>query len=562
MKLLRISGRIVWFTVLLIAVGGASAETKPPLRNGGKPDPDLAYRIRHLEMLMRSIDRAAEDVQAMQRRMKEGDGVGREHEFRKQIQELSDKQAGLEDDFRRLAADVDEIKVEDVRAEKKFDWQKEIVQLITPLLREVNKITERPRQIEELRDKIASHGVELARIEMALNNVARLIPAAQNEALEARLKEYLRFWQGREEEIRTRMDIDRRELARYLGQEKTVSESVWDFFRLFFKSRGRNLICAFLVLFLIWFGLYFFYKPIRKYSPFHHPERSVYTRVFDATYFTAATVLAVAGCLTTLYFFHDWVLLSIAVLFLLGIAWASKQAIPHVLDQLRMMLNLGPVREGEVLVYRGLLFEVRALNLYSLLENRALQGGLVRVPIRELIDHRSRPQLDDEPWFPSQTGDWVHLSDGGYGQVVVQTPETVMIRQPGGEAVFYRTGDYLAFRPVNLSRGFRLWIAFSLGYETISGVNKDIPRVFEKELPSMLAERGYGAQAFQGVAVVFRRAGRSSLDLLIMADFTGAAACDYKVLPSTITGMCLDICNRHQWRPPFHQVRIHGREPE
>ncbi len=535
----------------------ASWTVGDPLYGDPIMEKDLEYRLQNLEMLLRAIDHVKEGINAVQSKMQSGAGIGREQELRKQIADLGEKQASLEASFRRLAADVDEIYDGAGLQEKKFEWQKEIIQLLAPLLREINKITERPRQIEELRNKIESYQVELSRSEKALKNISNLIQSAKRPALRGKLEEHLGNWRGQQDEIRTRMNIAERELERHLRQQKTISESLRDFFRIFFKSRGRNLICSVMVFAVIWFGLYFLYKPIRRYSPFHTDERSVYIRLFDLTYFVVATVLALLGLLAVLYFFHDWVLLTIAVLFLFGIAWASKQAIPYVWLQAKMMLNLGPVREGEVIVYRGLPYEVRSLNFYSQLENSALQGGAIRVPIKDLMDHRSRPQIAGEPWFPSRTGEWVTLKDGGHGRVVVQTPETVEIQQPGGGSVFYKTTDFLCLRPVNLSKGFRLWITFPLGHENLPRINEDIPRVFETDIPAKLVERGYG-NAMRGLQVVFKGAARSALEILIMADFSGTVACDYKVLHSVLSGVCMDVCNRHNWRPPFHQIRVHG----
>jgi len=58
--------------------------------------------------------------------------------------------------------------------------------------------------------------------------------------------------------------------------------------------------------------------------------------------------------LVALYLFGDWVLLILALLLILGLIWTSKQAIPRFWTPTVLMLDMGPVREGERVHYRGL----------------------------------------------------------------------------------------------------------------------------------------------------------------------------------------------------------------
>ncbi len=561
---MNITGSSVWMrfigaiVILCLVVCNAIAENTS---KEATPEKDLQYRLQNLEMVRRAIAQVSMEIEATQKIMQSEAGIGREQELRNQIMDLGAKQRSLEANFQRLAADVADTEAGKGQKEKSFEWQKEMVRLLGPLIQEINQITERPRQIEDLRAKIELYQAELLQAEKALKNIDRLILNTENSSLRSKLEEQLQDWQGRRDEIRTRLNIADRELDRLLSQQKPISESLRDFFRLFFKSRGRNLISSIFVFLLIWCGLYFLYKPIRKYSPLHTKERSVYIRLFDLTYFLFSGLLAVWGLLAVLYFFHDWVLLSIIVLFLMGMAWASKQAVPYLWLQARMILNIGPVREGEVINYHGVPYEVRSLNFYSLLENNALQGGLLRLPIKDLIAFRSRPKIKDEPWFPNRLGEWVKLKDGTHGRVVNQTPETVMLQKNGGAVVFFKTSDYLSFCPMNLSRGFRLVINLPLGHENFARISGDILRVFETEMPPMLIQLGY-EEALRSIQVLFKSARRSSLELEILADFKGLAACNYDTLPGKMAGICMEICKRHHWRPPLHQIRVHLDGPQ
>jgi hypothetical protein len=278
--------------------------------------------------------------------------------------------------------------------------------------------------------------------------------------------------------------------------------------------------------------------------------------LFDVLYYSLTLIAAMLSVFAVLYVFGDWLLLSIAVIFLIGIGWASKQAIPLVWNQARLLLNLGPVREGELVIYNGLPFEVAALNFYTRLVNRTLDGGEQKIPIKDLLDMRSRPIARDEPWFPTNCGDWVVLNDRTHGRVIVQTPEAVKLELPGGAIFTLKTEDFLSASPKNLSKGFRLWITFGLDYAHIDLITGTIPGIFEKEITSGLMAKGFG-DCMEQIAVQFKTAGPSSLDLEILADFTQEAGSNYEILQRIIPGICVDICNTYNWVVPVNQVRVH-----
>jgi hypothetical protein len=70
----------------------------------------------------------------------------------------------------------------------------------------------------------------------------------------------------------------------------------------------------------------------------------LYLLTFFGGLAAAVVVLLVAG---------DWVLLGLVVLFVLVLGFAAKDALPGYMDEIRFMLNLGPVRENERLVFNG-----------------------------------------------------------------------------------------------------------------------------------------------------------------------------------------------------------------
>jgi len=220
------------------------------------------------------------------------------------------------------------------------------------------------------------------------------------------------------------------------------------------------------------------------------------------------------------------------------------------------MLNFGAVREGEVVVYKGIPYEVTSINMNSKLENKALENGFVRLRINDLMELRSRPITENEPWFPSRAGDWVRLSDGTYGSVAAQTPEMVTLKLKGGALKYYATSEYLAQSPTNLSDGYRLTGIFGLDYQHQRIATHEIPEIIQKAVTEELEKAGYG-DFVERIRVEFKAAGGSSLDMAILAEFNGKAGSIYWVLERAIQRICVDVCNQHSWVIPFQQVSVH-----
>jgi hypothetical protein len=139
-----------------------------------------------------------------------------------------------------------------------------------------------------------------------------------------------------------------------------------------------------------------------------------------------------------------------------GIAWASNHALPRYWKQARIILNLGPVREGELVVYQGLPYRVSRIHLASELTNERLEGGIIHLPLKDLLDMRSRPIATNECWFPTSTGDTILLPQESIGTIITQTPEFVRIKLLGEQIQTCATDEFLKLSPINLSNGFRI----------------------------------------------------------------------------------------------------------
>ncbi|EFK06888.1 conserved domain protein [delta proteobacterium NaphS2] len=208
------------------------------------------------------------------------------------------------------------------------------------------------------------------------------------------------------------------------------------------------------------------------------------------------------------------------------------------------------------MVYKGIPYEVGAINMNSKLENKALENGFVRLHINDLMELRSRPVTENESWFPSRTGDWVLLADGTYGNVTAQTPEIVTLRLKGGALKYYPTSDYMAQSPTNLSHGYRLTCIFGVDYQHQGIVIREIQEMMKKAVSEGLKEAGYDDLVVH-VRVEFKEAAASSLDMAILVTCNERAGARYWVLERTIQKACVEVCNQQGWIIPFQQVSVH-----
>lgn len=542
-SLLRLAGLIIFVFFVFSAL--CDAEEDQLLRD----------KSQNLSSLILSIEYISSEIREAQKILVSPEGLGREIILKTSIDELSRKLEDLNKNFDLLATGV---RYETVpgNLQSGFNWNHELKVLIGPLIHEIQELTLRPREIEKLRSNIAFYKEHVRLANTAIENLNKLIKVSENSKnLRGRLQKSVKEWLNRRNEWESLNNIAVMHLELKSG-DQSISKSIQDIPRIFFKSHGRNMSIALLVFILSCFGMFRFYGIIKKYSPIHAEERSFYGRLFDLSYIFCSTLLVIISTLAVFYLFSDWVLLSVSIIFIFGVVWASKQAFSRLWLQIRLILNFGPVRERELVVYKGLLYRVISINLYTTLYNPLIQAGLIKIPISDIMELRSRPIVKDEPWFPSKQGDWVLLADQSHCKIIAQTPEIVKVKLPGGAEMSYTTGEYIKLSPMNLSSGFRLVVAFGLDYIHQGEITTTIPDIFRDEILSQLSRFGYDSY-FSNLYVYFKSAAQSSLDLEIIADCNETAGEYYYIFERFIQRTCVDICNKHKWLIPFMQMTVH-----
>ncbi len=536
------------------ALGQEPVETKPAqaVKNESKSQTPTDSLTRMLEThagLTRQLQaRKAELEKAATSELKE--------EIAADISRLQDSIGALEKNFEKISTGIDLDRFETVK-EPEFDWKREILDLLSPIIQQLKSMTDRPRQLEKLRSELAYYQSRMPIAKAAIDNLEKLIAQAEDAQLKTQLKRLKEKWIKRSDQISNQFTVVQYQLEQKSKEKKSFWETGQMLVQSFFKSRGRNFILATASFVLTWILFRLTYRLIARIRPQRRIEhRPIYTRLFDIGYQILTIIGAVAVFLFVLYIAGDWVLLSLFIIFLLGFAWAAKQNVPRFWQEIKLMINLGPVRENERIIHDGIPWRVVSLNFYSQLENPLLKGGRLRIPLKEFADKTSRPFGPDEPWFPCREKDWVILSDNTRGQVINQTPESVQLLLYGGSVKTYPTVDFLSQNPTNISSGFSLKSTFGIDYKHQAQCTQEIPAQLKQMLQQELVKAGYGDN-LTAVNAEFGQAGASSLDIDIIAAFNGNAAKDYPVLNRALQRIAVDACNRYGWEIPFAQITVH-----
>ena len=448
---------------------------------------------------------------------------------------------------------------------KDKDFTEDLRDIVDPLLAGIKQISERPRAIQALKDKIETIGERLDAVDAAKAKLQEFQKENKEKDLDKTIQRSLRTIDDMEKVLKIELEDSQFKLLKMETSEggafSNFSLSIFDFF----KTKGKNLVLALLVfmgiywllgigqnrfisLFMIRLG-----KAVEEPGHVHWMRRPL--KVFYAL-FTFLTALFMA--VLTLYFLNDWVLVTFIIFLLVGLIWSSRNYLPQYFELLKIVLNFGPVREGERLVFQGLPWKVKTLGYYCRLVNPALSGGTLRVHTRELLSSYSRPVGDTEPWFPTRNDDWVELSDGSYGKVIMQSPEFVSLKLIGDQVKYIPTTDFLGMNPVNLSNDFGIDITFGVDYSHQELVLGEVVANLKKYVYERLTEEFVADKSdFIAFTIEFREAAASSLDFYVFLKCNGRLASRKRALERKLKAYLVEACNKYGYVIPFQQITVH-----
>lgn len=511
------------------------------------------------EMLVSLLDlqkNLSDQIKMSKKKLKASTSDAEKQALEEEIAQIDKQLSETISDFERIATGVEPA----LFVEKKpqtFSWKDEMASLLEPAIKELKRFTVRARQKSDLKEKISELEVLTGAADEAVKHLETVIEKTSDKRVRKEVKGLLPEWRNVNDRLNHKLELAKSELGNLQEQDVSLVESSSKSVKDFFRARGLYLIIALTTFFAILFGSRLLYRLIvALYLRMgRRGEKSFKVRLLNIVFQVLSVVFATVGLFFVLYLAEDWFLLSMAIIFFIGLSWTIRQGLPRLWQQGRLMLNVGSVREKERIILHGVPWRVDNINVFCKLVNPALDMEL-RVPIEELIGLVSRTYDHDEPWFPCRKGDWVVVNGGSRARVVSLSHEQVEVVERGGRRVTYPTDAFLQACPANLSRNYRLRVPFGVSYGLQDQVTSTIPVMMKEHISTRLEEEGYAKNCLN-LQVEFLQANASSLDLLVLADFEGDVADIQKRLERAIQKYCVECCTINDWEIPFPQLTVH-----
>ena len=432
--------------------------------------------------------------------------------------------------------------------DQSFDWQSDLIEIIQPIFQSLKDLTEQPRAIERIRKTIEFYQQNLSEVENSILKIEEWSQAEVDRATRGQIQTIQEDWRKRKAEAQRNLELFQLQLRNLQIRQESIWTSVWSAFGAFLTGRGLNLMLAVLATMAVWFGMRTFLRfMVPKEGVDEFQTRSQYSRVLFYTYRILMMMASTAVFLTVLYVTGDWLLLGLALLILAGIAIGLKKYLPQFLAEAKLLLNLGAVREGEMVTYEGVPWIVKSINIYSHLVNPVLEGGELRMPLGEMSQLISQPIAEDEPWFPSNLHDYILLPDGSFGQVVIQTPEFVQIKSREMIRTFL-VSDYLNLGIKNLSMGAFACVGnFGISLEHQEICLDLVPNAFERSVGLFIDQNGL--QPFlEELSVELSSIQSGSIQYFLYVRMKSPAAKYYWKILRIMQQACVATCNSERWK--------------
>lgn len=538
------------------AIAPAAAPTSLPQssespQGESRPNARVPQSLQSREATREALEATARQITTKQEQRAEAEAAGETERVKALDEEIRQERTKFND----LASGMQLSQLEGGEVVGEFDLQQQVVDLIRPLVNKLKELTAEPRQLDDLESRRDEAEERLRLIRIGRETVRRTMEALpEGSPVRTRAEFELReYWNRRVGELESEYLVLKANVQGMQDSQKGLWERFSGSLDGFVRSSGLNLVLcvvAFLAVFTIM-------RLIGRVVLRKKADRAFSRRLLEVIVHTLTIVLAVLATILVPYVRGDLLLLSIGIVFLLGAGWVIVKTAPDYFEQVRLMLNVGSVREGERMMIDGLPYRVDALRVYSRLVNPELTGGHLRVPIRDLVGQQSRPTPPDEPWFPCSQGDVVALDDGVVGRVTMQTPQVVVVVERRDAPKTYTTASFLDENPRNLSNGFELRVVFGVDYRHQEHALDAVPKALHAAVKHAL-EAEPDVPRPHHVRVELTSAGTSSLDFIVVAEYDGEAATQYFRLRRRVNQALVRACNEHGLTIPFPQLQVHG----
>jgi len=546
-----------------IADSHVDADPAPAaLEDAANETEDARVMLERLAYIQGVIDKRLADRSALGERI-EAANEQDQNDLRRQADDLTDEIRELRTTLGTLATGgVDSSLFVDAPVEEEGDWREDVALIARPVIDSLKELTEKPRRIAALNDIIAERQREFDTAERALAGLAPELALAPEGSLGKTLDALERTWRKRRDDARDAIEIARFQISELQG-DKSLPRTIWEAVLGFVTGRGLTLLLAVLAAVGVWAGVRFLMRGYRRnLVDKAEPESRTRYRLAEYSVHALTFLLILVAVFVVFYERGDVLLLGLLILLIVGLALAVRQLLPQYIREARLLLNIGPMREAERIIHRGLPWRVESINMFTVLRNPELHGVL-RIPLAEFHGVTSRPAGKDR-WFPTSRGDVVLFEgDPTPFEVIDQNPDTVELRERGGQIRSIPSAAFYATSMTNLSRAgtFGVTNTFRIDYRHQQLAIDEVPRLLRDAVRASLAQSDLAAFV-RDVMVEPQAAGDSSLDYWIFATMDSRAAKSHMRLQRMIQGACIEACTTQGWTIPYPHLALVTRSDE
>jgi len=533
--------------VALAQKEGSSTEVAPEKQI--KEEEKIEKKPKKLTQIERLAELAkiiSDEEKALAALRKEANKSDAEPEIKRRIENKIQNLRIVKKSFEQIAVKGISLEVFE-QEEAPETWQEELTLVVKPLLENLRGLTEKPRRRETLKQTISLEKSAAQTARLALESIdASIATDTKDKVLNSQLSKIQDKWQRLLTEAERKQELASIELTNLEGEDADWFESVKTSLKTFAHQRGLTLLIAFCVAIMV----VLFFRLLANFIEYRRKDKSSANRTTYRVIAYAQRLLTVLfiviGILVVFFVRGDVLLLALMSIVIFASALGLRHFLPQFIEESRILLNIGRVREHELVVINGVPWRVASINVFSKLINPEIKGVL-RLPLEDMKGLVSR-KIGDERWFPSSIGDWVLDGDDRLYEVITQGPDAVELQSAQGTNKLVPSSDYYAAGFVNLtkSKGIRIVSVFGVDYNLQSICLDEVPNKMQADIgTSDIKSR-----------VEFSEAGASSLDYLVIVNVNSVAAKHYYRIERYIQQACVQVCNTEGWSIPFPQMTI------
>ena len=428
-------------------------------------------------------------------------------------------------------------------------------EVLEPLTKKLMKFTEKPRKIEKLLSDISS--VE-ERIELLTNTISRLKSfKSLSSKVQLKVNSQIEYYRQKELLLFHQLDILESQLEKV---QHAKQKSLGDFTNTvkdFIKVHGVTVVYAL----LIFLGIYILLSLLKQvialfFTNKKLSQNQIFTkRLLNILLTLMSIVVATGGALAIIYSRSDWLIFAIALFIIFLLLWSLKNYLPKLVNEFRFMLNIGMVREGEIVQLEGISYQVKKIGFFVILENPLLSNSTIRLPHSKLETLHSREAFQKEVLFPTEVGDYIFMEDL-YAKIIFQSPSIVTVQKIGGSRITFKSSEFVGLKSENISRdGFAISITISFGYKHQQIITTSILSNINRVIKKAVAQEDF-YRYLKNIKVEFKEAKIESLDLVLSSFWDAKAANIYNEINRTIRRILVDMANSNGWTLPYPQLEV------